>query len=710
MTRKSTFIAIFLIVTIVLFFYLKTDSTEIIPQEDPASQEKLNNAITISKLNIDEGISTLNKLSNLSDYTEYKKKYVLAKLYEKKNDISQALSILKTIADINYPLKERVLFRCAELNTIQGNDNTAIKTFNDLIHQFPNSKSIPQAQYYLAQAQLRVRLVEQAINTLTSLRKSYPKTQYGIATSYYLGEIAYNKGNYNEALGFWRAYLKQSPDGRFASEIAGFLSDKTKFQLKPLDYSLLGDVFFHKKDYQNAGKYYKFENNIKKYYQLGYSLFRTNQKPEAISYLKQYAYHFPKAKNVRWALYYAALCTPSYSRKLFWSTVSKDIPSLSYYSKYKEALLEPSFILKEHKLKDFMKHYPSSDFLLDAVWEIMWQKIKDRNYNSAREVGAKYFELTKNTDQSRFETRGKIGFWLGKIAEFKDDIDVAKSYYTSTQNIIVDNYYSLRSANRLLELNEQSEDPRWNLQYNGNSFKNFIWSIPGIVKSDTIKRHYGTVISELIKLQQYDEAMDLIGKNKSPSKQVTAWLKALNTEYENSINISSSLINNYGGNLKRPIWKLAYPIHFWQFIFNSSKKYSNLDPFLVCGLIRQESKFDQNALSTSNARGLMQFIPETARSVAREIGIKDFSQNDLYNPEINIALGTHYINSLINELKDALYAVGSYNAGPQAMKRWIKTISTADNDLFLEQIPYDETRNYIKKVFANYWTYINLYK
>ena len=225
------------------------------------------------------------------------------------------------------------------------------------------------------------------------------------------------------------------------------------------------------------------------------------------------------------------------------------------------------------------------------------------------------------------------------------------------------------------------------------------------------KKYFGVTVAELIKLQQYNEAIDLIGKSKFPSKQITAWLKALNSEYDTSINISSSVISNYSLGPKNQIWKLAYPLYFWEYIFNTCLKYKNLDPFLVCALIRQESRYDPYACSVSNACGLMQLIIPTARSISGQLRVNVSSKDVLFNPQTNIIFGVYYLNGLINELNNPLFAVASYNAGPQAVKNWLDEFKANKNDLdfFVEGIPYDETRNYVKRVFSNYWTYLKLY-
>ena len=701
-------VILFTILIACIVVLLKSNSIESIPYEDPKDQIKLNKAISISKYSVNEGIAELEKLNSFPDYTDYKKNYILARLYEKKNDTENALIIYEKLLNKNYPLKERVLFHYASISSSVGDDLKALKYLNKLLSEFPNSKSAPQTKYVIAQIQLRLRFTNQAIKTLLSLRSQYPKTQYGIATNYYLGEYSYNSKKHEEALQYWRQYLKLSPDGRFANEIADILESNKSIILEPSDYILLGDVFFHKKDYKKVVHYYKHGNNYKKYYNLGYSLYRINNKNEAIKYLKEYAYKFPKSDNARWALFYAGVCTPSFLRKTFWGQISKDIPELSYYTSYKEAVTEQSTHLREKLLSNYIKNFPSSIFTLDAVWEIMWQKIKNKNYTDAYKTGKEFFELSKNFTNEGNDTRLKIGFWLGKISEINHNKEAALEYYKETQSRSFDNYYSHRSGSRISALNTRN-DLQWRLQKNINEFTELNWLIPNVIKSETIKAKFGATVVELINLQQFDEAMELIGRTEVPSKQITVWLKALNKEYETSISLSTFLATHYKYHPKNPIWKLAYPLHFWQHIIANCKKYPDIDPFLVCGVIRQESRFDTNALSTSDARGLMQLIPPTARSLSRQLNINLNSYELLNDPAINIALGTKYLYGLISDLNNPLFAVASYNAGPNAIKSWVNNIHEKDLDFFIEEIPYDQTKDYVKKVFSSYWTYLKIY-
>ena len=711
-SSKLILILTFGVLTFLLFNFFKTSSYEIIPPEEEAARLKLNKAITSSKFNIDQGIKELESLKELPDYTDYKRSYILARLYEKKNDVVKALSIYENILNKNYPLKERIIFHHANLNASLGNDKTALKHYNKLLRDFPNSRSVPQTKYYLAQTLLRLKFTSEAINILLSLKKEFPDTQFGIATNYYLGEHNYNKKDFNGTLNYWREYLKLSPDGRFASEIIETIKSQKLFSLLPSDYSLFGNVFFHKKDYKNAAYYYKIESNPLYFYNLGYSLYRINQKNEAIHYLKEFAHAFPKSKDAKWALYYGGVCTPTYSRKPFFTKATKDIPELAYYTKYKEAMSETSKRFREKSLIDYISQYPNSEFTLDAVWEIMWLKIENKDYKKAEEIGEKYIDLNRNSSYNKTETRAKIGFWLGKIAEINNEKEKAIKFYEDTKDILFDNYYSHRALSRLLALTGK-EDKMWKQFNNVDNYQDFNWLIPVILKPETLKSYYGSSVYELINLQQFDEAIELIGKIKSPSKQVTAWLLALNEEYESSINLANTLAITYNYDKSNSMWKLAYPLYFWQEIITTCKSpdYKQLDPFLIAGLIRQESRFDKKALSISNAFGLMQLIPPTARTISRQTGTNLSSLENLYDPKINIALGIHYLSGLISDFSNPLFAVSSYNAGPQATKKWINSFyaKSKDLDFFVEEIPYEQTRNYVKKVFASYWTYKKLY-
>ena len=130
-----------------------------------------------------------------------------------------------------------------------------------------------------------------------------------------------------------------------------------------------------------------------------------------------------------------------------------------------------------------------------------------------------------------------------------------------------------------------------------------------------------------------------------------------------------------------------------------------IDPFLVQALIREETFFQADAVSPANAHGLMQLLPGTARPLARAIGLK-VKTGDLYDPEINIRIGLRYFKSLLDRYDGRLYlALAAYNAGPHRVDRWLEDFSLADEEEFIEMIPFTETRTYVKNILRNYFFY-----
>ena len=159
--------------------------------------------------------------------------------------------------------------------------------------------------------------------------------------------------------------------------------------------------------------------------------------------------------------------------------------------------------------------------------------------------------------------------------------------------------------------------------------------------------------------------------------------------------------------LKSPTFsQTLYPTLYWEQISQWSSK-SNLNSALVIGLIRQESRFESQIVSSAEAVGLMQIIPDTAAWIAGKKGVKNYN---LRNPEQNVEFGTWYLDYTHREFgNNTMLALASYNAGPGRVKQWVNSFGVNDPEEFIERIPYDETRGYVRQVLGNYWNYLRLY-
>jgi soluble lytic murein transglycosylase len=158
----------------------------------------------------------------------------------------------------------------------------------------------------------------------------------------------------------------------------------------------------------------------------------------------------------------------------------------------------------------------------------------------------------------------------------------------------------------------------------------------------------------------------------------------------------------------REEWDIFYPLTNWNDIREWSKK-RGLDPFQVAGLIRQESVFDPRARSHADAYGLMQLLIPTARAVARKYGSDaTVSVESLFQPAINIELGTAYMRDQMDRFGRIEYMAVAYNAGPGRVPQWRASLPL-DMDEFVEAIPFRETRGYVQGIIRNTAQYRRLY-
>ncbi|MFP4416180.1 MAG: transglycosylase SLT domain-containing protein [Chitinivibrionales bacterium] len=158
-----------------------------------------------------------------------------------------------------------------------------------------------------------------------------------------------------------------------------------------------------------------------------------------------------------------------------------------------------------------------------------------------------------------------------------------------------------------------------------------------------------------------------------------------------------------------PVYSLLYPGSFRNLI-EPNAELCEINPDLVSAIMRQESIFDPQIVSPVGAVGLMQIMPYTGEEIAKDLQT-DFAVDSLYKAPVNVRFGTHYIGKLLKQFdNDFTLAIASYNAGPHNVKKWQKINKNDDFDMFVEDIGFTETRGYVKKVLANYWTYQQLSK
>jgi len=164
-----------------------------------------------------------------------------------------------------------------------------------------------------------------------------------------------------------------------------------------------------------------------------------------------------------------------------------------------------------------------------------------------------------------------------------------------------------------------------------------------------------------------------------------------------------------GEKLPPELLRVLFPVNYWPQIQRYAAE-RQLDPYMIASLIAQESTFTADVRSVANAYGLMQIVPATGRQYARMLKLpRKFSIGMLTTADTNLKIGTAYFADLIQQFGGAHYALATYNAGPGRVTRWIAERPGIDTDEFIDDIPFPETQDYVKKILGRAEDYRYLY-
>lgn len=222
----------------------------------------------------------------------------------------------------------------------------------------------------------------------------------------------------------------------------------------------------------------------------------------------------------------------------------------------------------------------------------------------------------------------------------------------------------------------------------------------------------------LLTLGLYDEALPEIlarSQNRTPDEDYTIATLSLHAGIPNrAVRFGEQTWKSMPADFvielaPRDLIELVYPAPFRESLLKHAPG-KNVDPRFVLSIARQESRFQTDAKSVAAARGMTQFIASTANDIATQLNMRDFKQDDLYNPDTAILFGSQYLSNLFQQFPNQPQAVaGSYNGGADNLARWIGRARTNEADRYVPEIGFTQTRDYVYKVMANFWTYQRLY-
>lgn len=160
--------------------------------------------------------------------------------------------------------------------------------------------------------------------------------------------------------------------------------------------------------------------------------------------------------------------------------------------------------------------------------------------------------------------------------------------------------------------------------------------------------------------------------------------------------------------IKDKILMKVYKLDYTNYVEKYADEYE-VDKYLIFALIKAESNFDESAISNKGAKGLMQLMYTTAEELANKSGI-DLNEENVLEPDININLGTKYIASLIQKYENINLALAAYNAGSGNVDNWIDEGTLKKDGTDIENVPFTETNNYVRKILRDYEIYKSLYE
>lgn len=360
--------------------------------------------------------------------------------------------------------------------------------------------------------------------------------------------------------------------------------------------------------------------------------------------------------------------------------------------------------------------FGSSIDVAQAQFDLAWEAHEAKNFSESSRMLTEHlaYYADKNTDN-----RGRAGYWAARDSERAGKLAEARALYEAMLARYDANWYGYLAKQRF-DVLSKSTPP-----------KNF--PPDSIVARAVANLKTVTVAEEsagpeadtrLVKADQlWNVGLDewalkelaIVSEKAPDSPKINLAIAQIYRSDDDNVRALNTMRRSFPDysqmkpeEMTREQWDVFYPLKYWDIIVQESKNRS-LDPYQVAGLIRQETIFTTRARSSANAYGLMQVLVPTARLVARKYGVgREITVESLYEPRLNIQLGTAYMRDQIDKYGRIEYVAVAYNAGPGRVVQW-KASLPLEIDEFAEAVPFKETRGYIQGVVRNWLQYSRLY-
>ena len=361
--------------------------------------------------------------------------------------------------------------------------------------------------------------------------------------------------------------------------------------------------------------------------------------------------------------------------------------------------------------------FPGQPEVAGAQFELAWAAHDTRNFQESSRLLIEHLAhyANRNTDN-----RGRAGYWAARDAERAGQAAQAAALYAAMLGRYDANWYGYLAKQRLEALRNRGVAPADTpVGLLASAIANLQTVTVADETSGPAEEERITKADQLnaIGLDEWAfEELNKAAETAPDSPRVNTARARLHRAREENVQAINVLRRSYPDysqmkpeEMSREVWDAFYHLAHWDIIKQEARARS-LDPYTVAGLIRQESVFQTRAVSSARAYGLMQILVPTARLVAQRVGVGDrpITSDTLFEPRLNIQLGTAYMREQLDRFGRIEYMAAAYNAGPGRPAQWRSTLPP-EIDEWTEAIPFRETRGYVQGVIRNTLQYRRLY-
>jgi soluble lytic murein transglycosylase-like protein/TolA-binding protein len=633
---------------------------------------------------------------------------------------------LKTL-DRGYPLEDYSLYYLTQLALARQDGEGAKLNIVRLRQKFPQSIWLPPATLELAKLSLSEKNYAQAIEQLRALRALQPKGDTLDEAAYLLGQ-AYNlAGDLKQTYSTYQELRRSSPLSRWGAAVrkeVNALREKYPDLFGPatLEAQLSeAELLTKEQAYAEAEKLYRVllvqtpRGDLRPRLLTALASVQRAQRKrdEAVPLLTEIVREFPDSPEAPTALHHLAT--------IYWNR-DDNLKALEHFGRLRERY--PASAHVDHAQFASARIYESLGNIDQALAQYQALAERSRDGELREEAGwrpawiyylrgddnaayAAFKRLAARRDNTRYGTAAL--YWQGRMAYRLERRDEAKQIFLGILRDPDESYYKGAAAGWLermgVAVEEKSAAPSTTLRTGEASAASA--PEPQLNATQTFHLARARELSELALNQLATAELDEL-RNRGVEPLPLRLLLLREYERNRAFNRSVALAGQIATG-SEDLFRYRYPLAYWETVKTLAQE-KGLDPYLVVGLIRQESSFDPNAVSRASALGLMQLLQSTAAQVARRLRLQPPDRERLFEPGLNVALGTQYLKDLLQRYSNNIVkAIAAYNAGENAVARWEKQIGPVEEDEFIERISYSETRLYVKLVLRNLRIYRKLY-